>query len=77
MLLEKRLSAVSRGTPLFALALRGYRRARAEGDAATAEGLGVSGTALGNLRERAAEALADRQCITQLYLEAWGDVAAA
>jgi len=38
-LLEKRLSAISRGTPQFALALRGYRRARAEGDAAKGEGL--------------------------------------
>src|SRR3954468_18424036 len=38
-LLEKRLSAISRVTPQFAVALRGYRRARAEGDAATAEGL--------------------------------------
>ena len=38
-LLEKRLSAISRATPQFALALRGYRRARAEGDAATADGL--------------------------------------
>src|SRR3954447_25237471 len=37
--LEKRLSAISRVTPQFAVALRGYRRARAEGDAATAEGL--------------------------------------
>lgn len=45
--------------------------------AATAEGLGVSEAALGKLRERAAEALSDRKCITQLYLEAWGDVAAA
>src|SRR4051794_5746557 len=38
-LLEKRLSAISRATPQFALALRGYRRARADGDAATADGL--------------------------------------
>ena len=38
-LLEKRLSAISRATPQFALALRGYRRAQAEGDAATADGL--------------------------------------
>ena len=38
-LLEKRLSAISRATPQFALALRGYRRARAEGDTATADGL--------------------------------------
>ena len=38
-LLEKRLSAISRATPQFALALRGYRRARAEDDAATADGL--------------------------------------
>lgn len=38
-LLEKRLSAISRTTPQFALALRGYCRARAEGDPATAEGL--------------------------------------
>jgi hypothetical protein len=39
VLLEKRLSAISRTTPQFALALRGYRRARTEGDAATADGL--------------------------------------
>ena len=38
-LLEKRLTTISRATPQFALALRGYRRARAEGDAATADGL--------------------------------------
>src|SRR4051794_3315232 len=38
-LLEKRLSTISRVTPQFALALRGYRRAVAEGDAASAEGL--------------------------------------
>jgi hypothetical protein len=38
-LLEKRLSAISQTTPQFALALRGYRRARAGGDAATADGL--------------------------------------
>jgi hypothetical protein len=38
-LLEKRLSAISRATPQFALALRGYRQARAAGDAATADGL--------------------------------------
>src|SRR3954471_6543164 len=38
-LLEKRLSAISRVTPQFALALRGYRRAQAGGDATTAEGL--------------------------------------
>src|SRR3954453_4731143 len=37
-LLEKRLSTISRSTPQFALALRGYRRARAGGDAA-ADGL--------------------------------------
>ena len=38
-LLEKRLSAISRATPQFALALRSYRHARAAGDAATADGL--------------------------------------
>ena len=38
-LLEKRLSTISRSTPQFALALRGYRRARADGDAAAADGL--------------------------------------
>lgn len=38
-LLERRLSAISRVTPQFAVALRGYRRAQAERDAATAEGL--------------------------------------
>jgi hypothetical protein len=39
VLLEKRLSGISRTTPQFALALRGYRRARTEGDAATADAL--------------------------------------
>ena len=38
-LLESRLSAISRVTPQFAVALRGYRRAQVEGDGATAEGL--------------------------------------
>src|SRR3954447_6845790 len=38
-LLDKRLSAISRATPQFALALRGYRRAQAGGDSTTAEGL--------------------------------------
>jgi hypothetical protein len=38
-LLESRLSAISRVTPQFAVALRGYRRAQAAGDGATAEGL--------------------------------------
>jgi hypothetical protein len=38
-LLERRLSTISRVTPQFAVALRGYRRAQADGDAATAEGL--------------------------------------
>lgn len=38
-LLESRLSAISRVTPQFAVALRGYRRAQAEGDHAAAEGL--------------------------------------
>ena len=38
-LLERRLSAISRVTPQFAAALRGYRRAQAQGEAATAEGL--------------------------------------
>jgi len=38
-LLEKRLSTISRSTPQFALALRGYRRARSAGDAAAADGL--------------------------------------
>ena len=38
-LLEKRLSAISRATPQFALALRGYRKAQADGDAGIAEGL--------------------------------------
>lgn len=36
-LLEKRLARVSREAPVFAAALRGYRRALAEGDAPTAE----------------------------------------
>ncbi len=38
-LLEQRLSAISRVTPQFAVALRGYRRAQAGGDGAAAEGL--------------------------------------
>ena len=38
-LLERRLSAISRATPQFALALRGYRKAQADGDAGIAEGL--------------------------------------
>ena len=38
-LLEKRLSAISRTTPQFALAVRGYCRARAEGNPATTDGL--------------------------------------
>jgi hypothetical protein len=38
-LLELRLAAISRGTPGFAAALRGYRSANAAGDHATAEGL--------------------------------------
>ncbi|GGP13232.1 BREX system ATP-binding protein BrxD [Nonomuraea glycinis] len=39
VLLEKRLAEVSRSAPTFAAALRGYRTAVAEGDAATAEGV--------------------------------------
>lgn len=38
-LLERRLAAISRRTPGFAAALRGYRRAAAAGDHPTAEGL--------------------------------------
>jgi hypothetical protein len=38
-LLERRLAAISRATPGFAAALRGYRRAVAAGEHATAEGL--------------------------------------
>jgi hypothetical protein len=38
-LLEQRLAAVSRTSPTFAQALRGYRRAQAEGHVATAEGI--------------------------------------
>lgn len=38
-LLERRLAAISRRTPAFAAALRGYRRAAAAGDHSTAEGL--------------------------------------
>lgn len=38
-LLEQRLAAISASTPGFAAALRAYRRASAEGDEATAEGL--------------------------------------
>lgn len=38
-LVEKRLAEVSRTTPAFAAALRGYRQAQLAGDEATAEGL--------------------------------------
>ena len=38
-LLERRLGDVARTTPAFAAALRGYRKAQADGDAAMAEGL--------------------------------------
>ncbi|MFD5874682.1 BREX system ATP-binding protein BrxD [Streptomyces sp. NPDC060322] len=38
-LMEQRLAEVARTTPAFAAALRGYREARAAGDAATAEAL--------------------------------------
>ncbi len=38
-LMEKRLGEVARTAPAFAAGLRGYRRALAEGDAETAEGL--------------------------------------
>lgn len=38
-LMERRLAAISQATPGFAAALRGYRRAVAAGDPATAEGL--------------------------------------
>ena len=38
-LLEQRLSGISRQAPSFALALRGYRKAVAAGDTATADGL--------------------------------------
>ena len=38
-LVEKRLAEVSRTTPAFAAALRGYRQAQLTGDEATAEGL--------------------------------------
>ncbi|MFE3410411.1 BREX system ATP-binding protein BrxD [Streptomyces mirabilis] len=38
-LMEQRLADVARTTPAFAAALRGYRHARASGDAATAEAL--------------------------------------
>ncbi len=38
-LVEKRLAEVSRTTPAFASALRGYRHAQLDGDEATAEGL--------------------------------------
>jgi hypothetical protein len=38
-LLEERLAEVARSTPAFAAALRGYRRARAAGDAGSAEGV--------------------------------------
>jgi P-loop Domain of unknown function (DUF2791) len=39
VLLEQRLASVARTTPAFAAALRGYRRAKLSGDAATAEAL--------------------------------------
>ena len=38
-LMEDRLAVVARTTPAFSAALRGYRRARLDGDAATAEAL--------------------------------------
>ncbi|MFC5993100.1 BREX system ATP-binding protein BrxD [Pseudonocardia hispaniensis] len=38
-LMEERLTPVARTTPAFAAALRGYRRARLDGDTATAEAL--------------------------------------
>ncbi len=38
-LLEQRLATVTRSAPMFAVALRGYRRARAVGDQATADGV--------------------------------------
>jgi hypothetical protein len=38
-LLEQRLARVTRLAPMFSAALRGYRRAQAEGDVATAEGI--------------------------------------
>jgi bacteriophage exclusion system BrxC/D-like protein len=38
-LLEKRLAKITNTTPMFAAALRGYRRAQAGGDTATADGI--------------------------------------
>jgi hypothetical protein len=38
-LLEQRLARVTNLAPMFSVALRGYRRAQAEGDVATAEGI--------------------------------------
>src|SRR3989441_1579094 len=38
-LLEQRLASVTSLAPMFSVALRGYRRAQAEGDVATAEGI--------------------------------------
>ena len=38
-LMEQRLAAISKTAPMFAVALRGYRRAVAQGDSAVAEGL--------------------------------------
>jgi hypothetical protein len=38
-LLERRLAAVSKSTPQFAVALRGYRQAQRQNDVATADGL--------------------------------------
>lgn len=39
VLLEQRLAGVAQTTPAFAAALRGYRQARSDGDAATAEAI--------------------------------------
>jgi len=38
-LMEKRLAAVSQSTPVFAVALRGYHKARTDGDVALADGI--------------------------------------
>lgn len=38
-LMERRLAPITRATPQFAVALRAYRRAQRDGDAATADGL--------------------------------------
>jgi hypothetical protein len=45
--------------------------------AATAESLGVPEPSLRRLRDRVSDTIADRETLTELYLEAWGDAARA